>query len=621
MGFLDPRNLLWGLSLAVLVAIYLRSRARPTIEVSSLMLFDEVPAPSASVRQVRFDLLFWIEAAALSALTFAIAGFFLRIPERPAHGRSHALVFALGAAMTAAQNGSSRLDVAKREALDLIAEARPDDQFSIITYALEANLVQAPTSDSKELRAAIGGLEASAVASRPAAMRAALMRARGAAEIDLFSDRTPSREALGDIATTGKFVFHRIPGEDNNLAIVSLDPGVPMTTKGRIAVRNFSAHPQLCEVIVELGSHEVMHRSLMLAPREQVSERFDPLPAAGLVHAHIASPDAIAADNDRYALVTADVPVRGLIISPDPAVRDDLARVLLAVNPNFRIEAVDPAKYKPAAGDSSDRIALAVIHDSAPAGVSADSTLFVFPPDGASPLVPGLNVTSTASAAELRGASQAITDSIPIGSTRVLSVPEWMEVTSSATVAGHGREAVAAIGQGASGRVGVIAFDVRGRTLLDPDHLDALVDVVELIKRLTAPSDIQIVATGSYVNFPASGPAKITSPAGIALTVAPDKWGRVALRPLMAGRYVVETGGKSIEVYANYYDAGESDLAAAQGASSQSSETQLPSLPLAPREPQIQPMLLALALLALMALLVESAILARRASQWGMRHV
>ena len=50
MGFLDPRNLLWGLSLAVLVIIYLRSRARPLIEVSSLMLFEEQPAPAASVR-------------------------------------------------------------------------------------------------------------------------------------------------------------------------------------------------------------------------------------------------------------------------------------------------------------------------------------------------------------------------------------------------------------------------------------------------------------------------------------------------------------------------------------------------------------------------------------------
>ena len=619
MGFLDPRNLLWGLSLAVLVAIYLRSRARPSIDVSSLMLFDEVPAPSASVRQVRFDLLFWLEAAALAALTLAIAGFFVRLPERPAHGRSHALVFALGAGMTAAENGSSRLDRAKREALDLIHDAHPEDQFSIITYALEANLAQAPTSDARELRAAIGKLDAIAVATRPAALRAALMRARGAAEIDLFADRPPPSEALGDIATAGRFVFHQVSSGDANLAIVSLDPGVPKTSKMHVGVRNFGAHPQLCELKIDLGGNQVAAQTLMLAPREQVTAPYDPLPAGGIVHAHIASPDAIAADNDRYVLAAADVPLHALIVSPDPAVRDDLARVLLAVNPNFRIEAIDPASYHPANNDS-DQYALAIVHDS-DAAVHANSTLLVFPPAGTSKLVPGLIVDGTASGAELHGASQIGGNGLPIGATRILTMPEWMEVTSSATLPGKGRMPVAAIGQGVSGSLGVIAFDVRDRMLLDPDHLDALVGTVDLIKRLVVPANIQVVATGTYVNLPASGPATITSPDGSVQTVTPDKAGRIALRPLMAGRYTVNNGKSSVQVFANYYDAIESDTAVMQATSAKSPEREISTIPLVPREPQVQPMMIVLALLAMLALLAESAMLARRAGRWGMRHV
>ncbi|HUA33444.1 MAG TPA: VWA domain-containing protein [Candidatus Binataceae bacterium] len=619
MGFLDPRNLLWGVSLAVLVAIYLRSRARPTIDVSSLMLFDEVPAPSASMRQVRFDLLFWLEAAALCALTLAIAGFFVRIPERPAHGRSHALVFALGAGMTATESGSSRLDRAKRQALDIIADAHPDDQFSIITYALEANLAQAPTSDAKELRAAIGKLNAIAVATRPAALRAALMRARGAAEIDLFADRPPPGEALGDIATAGKFVFHQVAADEANLAIVSLDPGVPRASKMRVGIRNFGAHPQLCDLKIYLDEKDAAAQTLMLAPREQVTAPYDPLPAGGIVHAHIASPDAIAADNDRYVLATAAVPLHALVVSPDPAVRDDLARVLLAVNPNFRIEAVDPASYHAASNDS-DHFALAIVHDS-DAAVHADSTLLVFPPAGASKLIPGLTIDGTASGAELHGATQSGGNGLPIGATRILAMPEWMEVTSSATLPGKGRMPVAAIGQGENGSVGVIAFDVRDRMLLDPDHLDALVGTVDLIKRLVTPANVQIVATGTYVNLPASGPAKITSPDGSVQTVTPDKSGRIVLRPLMAGRYKVDNGKSSVQVFANYYDAIESDTAVTQVTSAKSPQRELASIPAPPREPQIQPMLIVLALMAMLALLAESAMLARRAGRWGMRHV
>ena len=61
MGLLNPRNLVYLASLAVLVAIYLRARAKPTLEVSSLMLFDEIAAPVASSRVLRTDLMFWLE--------------------------------------------------------------------------------------------------------------------------------------------------------------------------------------------------------------------------------------------------------------------------------------------------------------------------------------------------------------------------------------------------------------------------------------------------------------------------------------------------------------------------------------------------------------------------------
>jgi hypothetical protein len=33
VGFLNPQNLIYGLSVALLVGIYLRSRSRPTIDV------------------------------------------------------------------------------------------------------------------------------------------------------------------------------------------------------------------------------------------------------------------------------------------------------------------------------------------------------------------------------------------------------------------------------------------------------------------------------------------------------------------------------------------------------------------------------------------------------------
>ncbi|MGA3228738.1 MAG: VWA domain-containing protein, partial [Candidatus Binatus sp.] len=345
VGLLNPQNFVYGLSLALLVLIYLRSRSRPTIEVSSLMLFDEAPAPVASVRHVRIDPLFWLEMATLTALTLAIAGLYVMRPRTPGHGRIHALVFDLGAGMSAREGSGTRLDQARRDAMEIINQAPAGDEFSVIAYALEAQARHPQTANLADLRKALGDLVPMAVPARTAALRAALIRARGASEIDLFADRPPATAILADAASTARVNFHLVGSGDSNLAIVSLDPGIPRSTRGRAVIRNFSARPHSCELAIDLGNSEEFHQTLMLAPREQVVVPFGPIRTGGVLHARILTPDAIDADNDRYAYAPSDRPAQVLVLSPDAAVRDDIARVVLAVNANFQIETADPARY------------------------------------------------------------------------------------------------------------------------------------------------------------------------------------------------------------------------------------------------------------------------------------
>ena len=306
MGLLNPQNFVYGLSLALLVLIYLRSRSRPTIEVSSLMLFDEAPAPVASVRHVRIDPLFWLEMATLTALTLAIAGLYVMRPRTPGHGRIHALVFDLGAGMSAREGSGTRLDQARRDAMEIINQAPAGDEFSVIAYALEAQARHPQTANLADLRKALGDLVPMAVPARTAALRAALIRARGASEIDLFADRPPATAILADAASTARVNFHLVGSGDSNLAIVSLDPGIPGSTRGRAVIRNFSARLRPCELAIDLGNSEEFHQTVMLAPREQVVVPFGPLKAGGVLHARILTPDAIDADNDRYAYAPSD---------------------------------------------------------------------------------------------------------------------------------------------------------------------------------------------------------------------------------------------------------------------------------------------------------------------------
>jgi hypothetical protein len=146
------------------------------------------------------------------------------------------------------------------------------------------------------------------------------------------------------------------------------------------------------------------------------------------------------------------------------------------------------------------------------------------------------------------------------------------------------------------------------------------VATVDLVRELTAPAHLRIVATGTFLAIPAPADAKVTAPDGSTLAASRDQWGRLRLRPLQPGHYSVESSIEQTDVYANYYDASESDL----------SELMTPSAP-APRAAgaaqsasipkQVQPLSALLLAFTLAALLVESALLLRIANRWGMRHV
>lgn len=624
MGFLNPVSLLFGLSIAGLVLIYLRARSRPTIEVSSVMLFDEVPAPVARSRVLRVDVLFWLEMFALAALTMAVAGFYIRTTRPVGIHRNHALVFDLGAAMGALGGDRSRLDEAKRSAFEIVGEAPAGDEFSVVGYALEAENIHAATSNREAIRQAINALTPEAVAVRPAALRAALMDVRTSEVVDLFADREPPHDLVRDARPDGKLYVHAFGKRGNNLAIVALDPGVPKNSSGRCVLRNFSVRPQPCELRIEQTGREIFHSSLILEPRAEAMVPFGPLTQGGLVHARIITADALAADNDRYAMAPSIAQARALVMSPEPEVRDDLARIVLAVNPNFLVTAIDPSQFS-SGKTSSSHFDIAVLHDCSGAGVNAAVRMFIFPEPWfqGSKQPPLLPVVSSVALAELqtREDSGALATPVLLGPSRVVAIPGWMDALARGTSAGE-RDPfpLAATGRNAQGEVGMIAFDVRNHLLLDPDRLDALILVVDTMRKLLLPQDVKVVTTGSFVPVSTFGAATLIAPDGIRRPLLPDRWGRVRFRPLEAGQYRIVSHNRDVAVFANYYDAAESDLALAPPTPSDGSPVR-DQVNGGATEIYVEPLAMMLIAAALLLFLAESFLIARRASRWGIRHV
>jgi hypothetical protein len=159
--------------------------------------------------------------------------------------------------------------------------------------------------------------------------------------------------------------------------------------------------------------------------------------------------------------------------------------------------------------------------------------------------------------------------------------------------------------------------------LLDPDKLEALVLTVDMVKRLLAPQDLQIVSTGSSVSVPAIGATRIVAPDGSVTEDMADEMGRIRVRPIEAGRYEIDSAGAKSVIYANYYDAGESDISVAPPALASNAHA-APATASgldAPGATQVKPIAMWLIALALIAMLLESALLTRKAMRWRARDV
>jgi hypothetical protein len=624
VGFFNPVSLLCGLSLIALVAIYLRSRARPTINVSSMMLFEEVPAPVAKSRILRVDLLFWLEALALAAMTLAAAGFYLLRPRPVGHHQLHALVFDLGAGMGALDGRVSRMDEARARARRLISLAPAGDAFSIIGYALEARTLFAPSASHEQLFAALDKLQPVAAGARPAALRAALLDARGATTIDIFADRRPAAEVVREARPDGRVQIYQVGSAADNVAIAALDPGVPRSSAGHCVLRNFSNHLAECELEIDNNGRQVLRTPLIIEPRAQAIVTFRPLAEGGLLRARIITPDALAADNQRYALAPSIAQAKVLVLSPDADTRDDLARIVLAINPNFVVTALDPARY-PSSSAAGQQFALAVLHDCSDTRVNASARMFIFP----EPRLPGLKrppllpVTGSVAMAELelRKDTGPLSTPVLLGPSRIMSLPGWMEPLARGAPVGGSHESlpIAAVGRTSEGEVGMLAFDIRNHLLLDPDRLNALVLTVDTLKRVMASQNVKVVATGTFVAVSTFGAANLTAPDGSTTVLQPDQWGRVRFRPLEAGRYVVRGGQREVAVYANYYDAAESDLTSSLTASEPARPVQFATPVHSENYPE--PEGTVLIVLATLLLLAESALIAHRAIRFGVRHV
>lgn len=160
MGLITPIGLLL-LTLALpIIALYLLKRRREDVLVSSTLLWERMLRDleaNAPWQRLRRNLLLFLQLLALALLVLAAARPFLRTSE--VRGRNLVLIVDTSLSMGALDgDGGTRLDAARRVAMDLVNGLPPNGRMTVIRGGGGAEVVLAGSNDRVEVARALAAL-------------------------------------------------------------------------------------------------------------------------------------------------------------------------------------------------------------------------------------------------------------------------------------------------------------------------------------------------------------------------------------------------------------------------------------------------------------------------------
>ncbi|MEM8783781.1 MAG: VWA domain-containing protein [Planctomycetota bacterium] len=339
MSFLSPIAALLAAAVTVplLVGLYfLKLRRRPRVVASTLLWRKAVQdlQVNAPFQRLRNSLLLWLQLLLLALLLLAFA--------RPAdeaaavRGDRVAILIDRSASMSARDGdpqGASRLEAARREALNLIEGLGRDASAMVVSFGDRPVVHQGFTTDRSALRRAVRAIEPRDV---PGDLNAALAVLAPLMNGGDQGEQTPSVVVLSDgrfegtrpIALRGVEVTYLPMGsaDTTNVGFVAADARRNADDPGRVEVFARLTHvgPEARDTNVQLwvdGRLEAARRLRLPATREdrpgEGIVRFEVrLPGLASLELRHDAEDALVADNDARLVVTPSRRRRVLLVSP-----------------------------------------------------------------------------------------------------------------------------------------------------------------------------------------------------------------------------------------------------------------------------------------------------------------
>jgi len=321
--------------------------------------------------KLRLPLIFVLQLLLLALLIGASGD-----PVLPlATGERLAIVLDNSASMQAMENGRTRFDLARKEAMDTLRKAPTGSRVDVYLTVPWTGVVGQDLSVDGALGLLAGAkvYDLGDAANDYGPLLAGLVEEHGYQRLVVFTDR-PGHGTSSSVrvVTVGE--------PRDNVAVTGFDVhtgGLGSAGRSaRVDIANFSAGEQRVEVVLLGNGKRLGTRRQRVAPGQNVAVPFDHFPLAPYYEVQVVTEktggDSLALDNRRFAVIPGEgASILG--VSPRPEVLESLRAVR-----GLRLEVVAPEAYAAMADQKSG---LEIFHLSAPGELPRNNALFILPPD------------------------------------------------------------------------------------------------------------------------------------------------------------------------------------------------------------------------------------------------
>ncbi len=353
MGLFAPLALVALPLLGAITVLYLLRMRRPSAPIASLELWDESVRDreaNALWQRLHISVLLVLQLLVLLALIFAIARPW--VIDDTVAGKNMVLIVDTSASMGAADGGgrrTTRLDVAKNKALELIDGLQSGQISSIISANSHSTVLISAVDDKARLRSVISALE-----SQPAAptdivaalkLANALAAKQGESEIWVLSDGrfAPTKDQVGPLVATLEYFQVGRTSDNQAITALSLDD-VEGSMKLFVQVFNADVVPVTRRIDFVVDDVPWDARNLTIPPGATQEIILDNVPlGARVIGAGFSVPDTLPIDDHAWTINRAAVPGTVLLVSNG----NKFLESALSLLPNVDLYKVEPVAYDP----------------------------------------------------------------------------------------------------------------------------------------------------------------------------------------------------------------------------------------------------------------------------------